>query len=215
MEKKQLYCPHCSSKLYIPPPLKKGEAPRTEDFFKRRQQVKSLYKHFPSQGEVGYRYKCPECGSWLICECKRDLYMKYLPHYFDKIRQNNVQIFFVPDLCAACRYNDEIEKKSWEKFRRFIEYISQNDKDFFDYCYGNPISGYEKDMEIRSQAFESPEGTYFVGNTLMFGSDPSDFPPEESKPDIKLLKDEAEKAKKRQQEARKKINDYLHRNKNI
>jgi hypothetical protein len=215
MKKKELYCPYCNSKLYIPPPLKKGEAPKSEYFFKRRQQVTSLYKHFPSQGDIGYRYRCTDCGSWLICECRKDFYMKYLPHYFDKINQRNDRIFFIPTLCAICRYNNEAEKKSWERFKRFIEYIAQNDKGFFDYCYGHPVSGYEKDMDVRSTAHELPEEAGRIGNSLVFTLDPSDLPPKEDDPNLERMKDEAEKAKKRQQEARKKINDYLYRNKSI
>jgi len=145
-------------------------------------QVVLLYRRFPSQGDVGYQHNCTKCGAWLICDCKKEFYMTYLPHYIDEFNQgdwNSISIpiiEFYPNVCLACRNNDESVKREWEKFKKVIEHIYSNDKDLFDYCYGNHVSGYEKDMKIRHEA-ES--------------------------------KDEALKAKIRQGKARQLLNNYL------
>lgn len=177
-----------------------------------KQQVHILYRVFPSQGDIGYRYNCTKCGCWLICECKRDLYMKYLPHYLDKFKQAGETIIFLPNVCNTCRRNDENEKQRWNKFKKVVEYIAKNDKDFFEYCYGSPVSGYEKDMEIRSKATEldfSSEtmegGPFSITMTTLKGV----------KPTPEKLKKEAKEAQIRQEKARRLINDYLFRTKDI
>jgi hypothetical protein len=119
-----------------------------------REQVKFL--PFPVSGDIGYRFFCKKCNSWLVCECKKDVYMKYLPHYLMKFKEANQRILFAPNVCEACRNLFLDAKKRREQFIKTIEYIYNNDKEFFEYCYGDPC-GYAKDIQIRHEKNGSME----------------------------------------------------------
>lgn len=176
-------------------------------------QVVGLYRFFPSQGDIGYRYQCTKCKIWLVCDCKKEFYENYLPNYFEKFKEFNENIIFYPNVCRACRNNDENERERWNKFKRAIEYIYRKDTEFFDYCYGKPISGYEKDMQKRSKLAE-----------LQFSTETTEEGPLElSVTSLKRakqsssarIKKEAGEAELRQRKARQLLNDYFFRTEDI
>lgn len=114
-------------------------------------QVHALGSVFPSQGGMGYLKNCTKCGCWLICECKRDWFMKFMPNYIEKLQESKDKVAFCPNVCEACLGIKERLNlfQKLDKTEKVIEYIYYNDDEFFDYCYGRPISGFEKDMNVR------------------------------------------------------------------
>lgn len=176
-------------------------------------QVVGLYRFFPSQGDIGYRYQCTKCKIWLMCDCKKGFYTKYLPNYFEKFKNFREKIIFHPNVCKACRNKDEKEKERWNKFRLAIEYIYRKDREFFDYCYSGPISGYEKDMEERSKLAElqfstenTEEGPLNISLTSLKGA-------KQSSSD--RIKKGAGEAELRQRKARQLLNGYIFRTKDV
>lgn len=122
------------------------------------EQVKHLYRSFPSQGDIGYQFFCKKCQCYVMCACKKSFYLTFLPHYFEKFKET-VPLIVSPRVCRYCRFQDLKAHEHWIQNMKFIEYIFKNDKAFFDYCYGTPISGYEKDHEIR---FKNIKGAAIV-----------------------------------------------------
>lgn len=172
-------------------------------------QVVGLYSFFPSQGDIGYRYQCTKCKIWLMCNCKKEFYKKYLSNYFEKFKEFRENIIFYPNVCKACRNNDENERERWNKFKRAIEYIYQKDRAFFDYCYGRPISGYEKDMQKRSKLAEFQFSTETIEECPV-GISVTSLKRAKQSSSVHIKK-EAGEAELRQRKARQLLNDYIFR----
>jgi len=81
--------------------------------------------------------------------------MKFMIGYINALHKTTEGLVFSSHICEVCLNNDLKERRRWEKIKKVIEYIYINDRQFYNYCYGAPISGYEQDMERRAKAVTS------------------------------------------------------------
>jgi hypothetical protein len=151
-------------------------------------QIHELYHAFPSQGGFGYQEVCTQCKVWLICSCQKEWLLKNMPNYIKKLSETENGLSFAPNVCDWCLNKDEKHRDNIEKINRVIEYIAKNDREFFNYCYGGPVSGYEKDMNKRYEQGLNQE----ISDSLRV---------------------EIAEAKIRQEKARKLLNEYIYRTK--